>query len=210
MRGLGTGRRWVAGFLVVVAAALALNVVGVLRYPGGPFMDENETNLLWLDIPPANQGYSKVSTQPSDTSAVGRTLYSGWSGITNQWPFEATVESITPLEATPGLVIDQVWLGKPAGLAGSGSGFGPTPNLPDGVRIEDRYATLPAVVASLGSPDAYAPILLVLHGDRPGPVGYRGLQIDYRVGPFTFRVTQHTALALCLGPLPAGVTCPSE
>lgn len=210
MRAFGTRRQLALGILVAVLGVLTLNVLGLLRYPGGPFMDENDTNLLWLDIPPANQGYSKVTTIASDSSAVGLTIYSGWSGLTNKWPFVATVESITPLEATPGLVIDQVWLGKPDGLAGSGSGFGPTPNLPDGVRIEDRYAALPAAVGSVSSPDGYAPILLVLHGDQPGPAGYRGLQIDYRVGPFTFRVTQHTALALCLGPLPAGVSCPSD
>ena len=75
--------------------------------------------------------------------------------------------------------------------------------------IPDLYHALPATIDNEMKLDDALPILLVVHGDQPGQAGFTTLAIDYRVGPFTCRVVQHLGAVLCLGPLPAGLECPS-
>ena len=125
----------------------------------------------------------------------------------NPLPWAAAVEAITPLNVTGSLVIDRILVGTPGSDSAGLIGIGPEPVLPQGRTIEELYSPLPITVAPGTRTDVH-PIMLVVHGDRPGPAGFTGLAIDYRVGLFTFRVVQHMGLALCLGPLPAGLECP--
>lgn len=205
MIGMGSLR---VRILVVVIAAVLLNVVAMVRYPGGPLRPSVRDDPLWLDLTPSGDRWS-VGTQASDQSAVGKPIFIGGEPLTNPWPWPATVEAITPLDVTGGLVIDRILLGGPGSVAAGVIGVWFEPVLPDGGLIDDLYRPLPASIVSGTRLDDAAPILLVVHGDQPGTAGFTGLAIDYRVGPFTFRVVQHMSLNRCLGPLPAGQACPS-
>ena len=193
--------------VVVIVAVILLNVVGMLRYPGGPLRSSVIDDPLWLDLTPAGEGWS-VGSSPSTWSAIGKAIYLGADELTNPLPWAAAVEAITPLNVTGGLVIDRILVGTPESASAGLIGIGPEPVLPEGRTIEELYSPVPVTVGPGTSADVH-PIMLVVHGDRPGAAGFTGLAIDYRVGPFTFRVVQHMGLALCLGPLPAGQECPS-
>lgn len=193
---------------VVIVAAILLNVVGMFRYPGGPLRASVIDDPLWLDLTPPGEGW-RISTQASDWSAVGKTIYIGGDPLTNRWPWAATVEAITPLDVSGALVIDRILVGTPGSAAAGVIGIGSTSVLPNGGSISDFYQSLPGTVDEETNLDDAIPFMLLVHGDRPGPAGFNGLAIDYRVGPFTFRVVQHMRLDLCLGPLPAGEACPS-
>lgn len=205
MIGMGSLR---VRILVVIIAAVLLNVVGMLRYPGGPLRPGVSNDPLWLDLTPPGDHWS-VGTQASEWSAVGKTIYIGGDPLTNPWPWAATVEAITPLDVTGGLVIDQILIGAPGSVSAGVIGVGFESVLPNGSLISDLYHGLPATIDHETKLDDALPILLVVHGDQSGQAGFTGLAIDYRVGPFTFRVVQPMGLALCLAPLPAGQECPS-
>lgn len=194
--------------VVVLVAVVLLNVIGMVRYPGGPLRPTASDDPLWLDLTPAGEGWS-VGSSPSTWSATGKAIYLGADSLVNPLPWAAAVEAITPLNVTGGLVIDRILIGAAGSDSAGLIGIGPEPVLPEGRTIEELYAPVPVMVGTGTSADVH-PIMLVVHGDRPGPAGFTGLAIDYRVGPFTFRVVQHMGLALCLGPLPAGLECPSR
>ena len=77
---------------------------------------------------------------------------------------------------------------------------------PTTARTKLLVAKLIAVPAA-SSPDRATTVFLVLSAAQPGRYGFRGLAIDYRVGPFTFRATQYVALDSCIGPFTAGHEC---
>lgn len=205
MIGMGSLR---VRIVVVIVAALLLNVVGMLRYPGGPLRPRVSDDPLWLDLTAAGNHFT-VGTQASEQSAVGKTIYVGGDPLTNPWLWPATVEAITPLDVTGGLVIDEILIGNPGSVSAGVIAVWYDPVLPNGGAISDLYHALPATIDNETKLDDAVPILLVVHGDQPGQAGFANLAIDYRVGPFTFRVVQHMGLALCIGPLPAGQACPS-
>ena len=194
--------------VVVLVAVVLLNVIGMVRYPGGPLRPGVRDDPLWLDLTPPGNHWG-VGTQASEWSAVGRTIYIGADPLTNPWPWAATVEAITPMDITGGLVVDRILVGLPGSASAGVIGVGFESVLPNGGFISDLYKILPATIERDTTVDDAIPILLVVHGDRPGQAGFTGLAIDYRVGPFTFRVVQHMGLALCLGPLGVGEECPS-
>src|SRR4029077_2731880 len=49
-------RNWVRATALVITSLLALNVLGVLRYPGGPLREASADGILWLDTRPADEG----------------------------------------------------------------------------------------------------------------------------------------------------------
>ena len=204
----GYGRRFVAISAAVLLAALTLNVVGVLRYPGGPLRDATDAP-LWLDLPMGNVSSSRVDLgQAADRDLLGTAVYYGVPNLTNTWPLSATIEAITPLEPKPGLIVEGIYVSRPgsnvSGIVGYDAG------LPAGQTFEETYAGLPAAVDPSGSgPVSAATTLIVVHVDRPGVIGFSGFSVDYRVGPFTFRTVKHAALGICVPPFPAGATCPS-
>lgn len=206
MIGVGTVRMRI---VVVLVAVILLNVIGMVRYPGGPLRPGVSNDPLWLDLTPAGDGWS-VGTEASPWSAVGKTIYIGADPLTNPWPWAATVEAITPMDITGGLVVDRILVGLPGSASAGVIGVGFEPVLPNGAAISDLYGPLPATIEPETSLDGAIPILLVVHGDQPGTAGFTELAIDYRIGPFTFRVVQHMGVALCLGPLSAGTECRSS
>lgn len=205
MIGMGSLR---VRIVVILVAVVLLNVIGMVRYPGGPLRPGVSDDPLWLDLTPSGNGWS-VGTQASEWSAAGRTIYIGPDPLINPWPWAATVEAITPMDITSGLLVDRILVGVPGSASAGVIGVGSDPVLPNGGVISDLYRALPATIERHTTLDGAIPILLMVHGERPGPAGFTGVAIDYRVGPFTFRVVQHMGLRLCLGPLPAGQECPS-
>jgi hypothetical protein len=205
-------RRVVRSAAVVVMALLALNTVGLLRYPGGPLREEGIDAPLWLDIPPSNQGSSAVGFhQPNDWALAGRPLYYGLLTLHNPWPWPATVEAITPIDPSPGLVVEAVYVSRPGSVATETATIWTEPLVPAGQRFDEAFSGLPAAVEpNRSTNEADARTLLVVRADQPGLMGFSALAVDYRVGPLTFHVVEHLALRGCLGPLPSGAECPDE
>ncbi len=197
----------VSGIAVLL---VALNIAGYARYPGGPLREPSATGPLWLDMRPADQGGFTVGNDPTDWARTGVPLYYGELTLHDEWPWPVRVEAIAPVDLTGGLTIQAVHLSRPGTPAGPVTGWGPELLLPPGLTLEQAYVLLPANVEPAGaSHERDAQTLLVVSGSRPGRAGFSSLALDYRVGPFAFRVIQHVALVACLGPLPAGVTCPN-
>jgi len=197
--------------LIRIVAAIALvviglNVAGVLRYPGGPLRDPSADGPLWLDLRPADQGGIEVGSEPSDMSAAGRPIYFGTLALSNPWPYPARIEAITPVDPTAGLVIDHVWLGRPADVGAVAMGLGPEPGVPP-EQFDEVFQPLPFEIEANVGPDRAVIVLIELHADAPGGTGFRSLAVDYRVGPASFHVVQPYMLALCLGPLDPGQEC---
>lgn len=83
----------------LAAAVVALNMVGVLRYPGGPLRDPSDDGPLWLDLRPADRGSSTVgNTQPSDWAIGGRSYDFGLLTVTHPRAGEARVEHPDPAD----------------------------------------------------------------------------------------------------------------
>jgi hypothetical protein len=206
----GVGRRLLAASVVVALILAALNVTGLARYPGGPLREANADGPLWLDIRPSDQGSSSVGNdEPADWAKVGVPLYFGLLMLRNPWPWNATVEAITPVSPTPGLILDAVYVSRPGVSIGDPTVLGPEPSVPGGLTLDEAYSGLPAKVESdTNSPEKSAFTLVKVHSDQPGALGFKALAIDYRIGPFAFRAVQHLALQACLGPLPTGSRCP--
>jgi hypothetical protein len=76
--------------------------------------------------------------------------------------------------------------------------------LPPGQTFEAQFSGLPAPI----DPGAEAQVYLVVHADKPGPLGFYALDVAYRAGPFTFHAIQHMRLNMCLGPMPSGTFRP--
>lgn len=208
---LGWRRIGVIAIVVVVALA-ALNVAGLVRYPGGPLRDRSDDGLFWLDLRPSDQGSSTVGFGPdADWATVGRSIYNGDVTLRNPWPWAATVEAVTPIDPSPGLIVDGFYLSRPGRSSAASDDLDIAAPDVSGIAFNADFSALPAVVPPAGpTPDGDARTLLVLHTDRPGPMTFSALAVDYRIGPATFRAVQFFGLAGCIGPLRAGVTCPSE
>ena len=202
-------KRLLAIALVGLLAVVGLNVAGVLRYPGGPLRDPSDDGPLGLDLRAADQGYSSVANDPTDSVVTGAPLYFGTVTLVDSWPVDATVEAVRPLELTPGLTVERAVLGiVPAGL--SPIGWGDRTLLATEAADETyggALGDLPVVVPSNTSADRGSTLMLVVSAATPGRYGFRGVEIDYRIGPFSFRATQYLALDSCIGPFAPGQSC---
>jgi hypothetical protein len=205
-------RQIVLGLVALVAAVVVLNVVGLLRYPGGPLRDPSDDGPLLLDMRPADQGSDAVgNSQPSDWAIAGQSYDFGVLTIHNPTPFTATVEAVTPLDPTPGLTLVAVYVRRTGSPSTGIVAFGPSGQDPDPATLDRDFVALPATVVPTGDThEQDAEVVVVVRSDRAGAFGFSALALDYRIGPFTFHAIQHLALAGCLGPLPVGVTCPSS
>lgn len=202
-------RTWI-GLAGLAAVLVGLNVVGVLRYPGGPLRDPSDDGALWLDLRPADQGSVLVgNSQPSDWALAGRTYDFGLLTIHNATSYSATIESVTPVDPTEGLSLVSVYVRRAGSPSNGIVGFGPSGMDPDPATLQREFSVLPFAVGPGGeTPEHDTQVLVVVRSDRAGAFGFSALALDYRIGPFTFHAIQHVALAGCLGPLPPGVTCP--
>lgn len=196
----------------LVIAALALNIVGVLRYPGGPLREPSADGPLWLDMRPSDQGSNTVGNSlPSDWAVAGRSYQFGVLTIHNSTSMSATIEAVTPLDPTAGLVVEGVYVRRPDSPATDVVAFGPVGQFPDAATLQRDFVPLPAAIPPSGDTHEHdALFLVVMRSAGPGAFGFSALAVDYRFGPFTFHAIHHLALAGCLGPLPAGAACPAE
>ena len=204
-------RTVVGGLLVALVIALELNVLGVLRYPGGPLREPSADALLWLDIRPADQGAVVAGDAPGYWHQAGVPLQYGMLTLANPSSLSGTIEAVTPVDPTPGLVVDAVYLMKPGSTRGEVLAWGPGGVYPPQSTIDQDYTTLPAQIGPTDEAHLLDPgVILVVRSLEPGPIGWSALAIDYRIGPFTFRVIQHAGLTGCIGPLPTGSQCGAD
>ena len=191
--------------------ALALNVLGFLRYPGGPLRDPSADGPIWLDIRPANEGAIEVGDVSGHWQLLDVPLQYGVLSLGNPSPFTATIDAITPIDATAGLVVDAVYVQRPDGVRGEVAAWGTTGVYPPPAVLATEFAMLPATVEPTGESHERDPVvILIVRSAQPGPIGWSALAVDYRLGPFSLRVIQHFSLTGCLGPMPAGMTCGDE
>jgi hypothetical protein len=162
------------GLAGLAAAVLALNVVGFLRYPGGPLRDPSDDGPLWLDLRPADQGSVTVgNTQPSAWAIAGHAFYFGLLSLHNPTDLDATLEAVTPLDVTPGLAVTGVYVRRPDVPASGTVGFGPAGELPDDQALGRDYVQLPATVPASGDGHAHdLNIIVVLSSSGPGAFGF--------------------------------------
>jgi hypothetical protein len=187
----------IAGAIVIVA--LALNVAGLIRYPGGPLREPSADAILWLDIRPADQGQIiNGGHGPVDTDLVFSGLW-----LSNPWPWAATVEAITPIDVSGELVAGEV-LALRANTEEQLVQYGAVTEERRAI-LDSDYAPLPEVIRP---GESNRNVALVVKSSKPGPVGFEALAIDYRLGPFAFRVVHHTALHACLGMTVEERVCP--
>lgn len=201
-------RRLAAVLLVALGAALALNVVGLMRYPGGPLRGPSADGWFLLDTRPSNQGTSLISAGSRAGLVAGESIYTGIS-LHNASSSSAVVEAFRLLEATPGLRLVDARLARPGAccdLPGLMHGTGPEI---DELRLDTDYQPLPAPL-SANNPVSDGRVALVVTATEPGDYSYQAVAVDYRVGPFSFTVVYHQALAVCLGLLPIGAVCSAD
>lgn len=188
-----------------IAALLVLNVAGIARFPGGPLREWKDGGVLWLDVRPSDWGSSGDFNAPEAEWAQANADYEYTSALaTNDWPWAVEVERITPMTTSGDLAVAETRLIRPDRAEDSVlNAVGPL--TPDQQAIIDAdFAPLPGSVGTGAVGKRFA---ITFHETRPGPAGWDTLAVDYRVGPFSFRVVQHTALRLCVGATVAERTC---
>jgi hypothetical protein len=196
-----TRRRLVLGLALALVVVLALNVVGLLRYPGGPLKEFPDGSLLSLDIPLGGDTRNQVGV----TSAAGLTRYEPvCEGVylRTGLGLPVTIEDMRLVDPTSGItLVDSVMVTPDAATGGViGVAYGPACISIDG------HSSLPETLAAESQPrDGLA--LVVSMATSPGRQSYSGIAIDYRVGPFSFTTVYGPAMAVCVSPLPQGATC---
>ena len=205
-------RRLVAGGLVAaLVLALEWNVLGVLRYPGGPLREASADGMFALDIRPANQGAVIAGDVPGFWHPIDGPLQYGLLTLSNPSGFSATIEAITPVDPTAGLIVDAVYVMKPDAERTEVLAWGTGGVYPPASEMERDYTTLPALIMPTDDTHLHDPsVILIVRSSEPGPIGWSALAVDYRIGPFSFRVIRHAGLTGCLGPLPPGSQCGSD
>lgn len=192
-----------AGALVVALILLVSNMAGAMPYPGGPLRDpENRSGWLWLDIRPANKGSGGVA---GSDLARGELIYTAL-GLHNDSSWAVTVERIELVDVTGALRLVDARLARPGtsgGVAGLVTGDGPEIAA---LRLDSDYVGLPAVLAANNTPGEGRLTIVTTTADV-GHAGYGAVAINYRMGPFSFRVVYDQQLKICAGPLPAGTEC---
>jgi hypothetical protein len=197
----------VAGAVVVMV--VVLNVIGIARYPGGPLREPDADGPLWLDAPPpADQGSSTVGNTPdADWATTDTDMVFTILNLEDSWPWPATIESVTPVNATEGLLVTEARIRRISGEGVSDlSVVGPVGPEQRAI-LDNRYVALPA---EIGAGEAGRNVALVFRTSDPGPATFDALAIDYRVGPFSFRVVHHLGLDACMGATPAERICPED
>jgi hypothetical protein len=193
------------GMVGLLIALVALNVAGLLRYPGGPLRQPSIDAWLWLDIRAADQVMNYVGAGTLAQIPRGELIYAGVS-LSNSSSSAATIERVELLDATPGLRLVDAWLARPGT---TGDLAGPvTESMMDisYLRLDTDYQALPADLRGNNTPGE-GRLTIALIADEPGEYGYRAVAVDYRLGPLSFRVTHGPSLAICLVPMPAGERC---
>ncbi|HEY7023987.1 MAG TPA: hypothetical protein VH371_03370 [Candidatus Limnocylindrales bacterium] len=183
-----------------VVAALALNVIGFVRFPGGPLKEDPEGALLALDLPLGDQARNAVGL----TSEAGVTPYTPvYVGVFLRPAagLSATIEDMRLVGATSGIVLVDSLMARPgkpqSGIGAVAGEIGDALN---------NYESLPGTLAAESS-GASRPAVAVTVATRPGEQSYEGVAVDYRMGPFTFSTIYGPSVTVCVQPLPDGVDC---
>ena len=165
--------------------------------------DPIDTGPLWLDLGPGIQGSDSYGNTPADWARMGAMLFFDGLVLHNGGPWPATVEAVTPVDPSDGLAVQAVCVARPTTVVSSQMGWGPAPLLPEGLTLDQAYASPPAVVELSGrSPAHDVGVLLDVSGSHAGPAGFSALAVDCRVGPFAFRAIEHVAWSPVSGRCP--------
>lgn len=192
---------------MAVVLLVVANVVGVLRYPGGPLSQAG--GLFWLDIRGSNQGYNRVGVSSTPELTAGVPMYIGIFPR-NDWPLAATIEGVGLIDASPGLRVVEARLVRP-GTQHDGSvgiAYGSAESTEE-LGLYRDYDRLPGTLA--GSTSVEDGVMWVeLMADQPGKLSFKSIFVDYRIGPFSFRADMYQGFGACIWPQPTGVVCPSD
>jgi hypothetical protein len=198
-------RRVAAVAAIAVALLVVLNVTGVMRYPGGPLRQAGVDAPLWLDVWPSGWGNSPVgNTADADWATPDTDLIWSNASLANDSPWPATVESIEPLDIPNNLEWGIAVRKQDAPSDDVVSAYGPLDDAGRAV-LARSFARLPV---EIGPGDANRTIAIPFRSSDTGPVGFEALAINYRIGPFKFRVVYRTGLHACLGTTPVERNCP--
>lgn len=198
-------RRWLlAAAGLLIALALVANMVGWLPYPGGPLREAGSVGWLWTDGWPADWGSSSVGTTSATGLRAGDRIAVG-DGLTSIGPWDATVERVTLLGATPGLELVDVLMARAGTTLHERPGLMLAP--PEGWATTDPgLIALPTTLVAHPTPDE-GTIVLELRAMEPGSYEFKDFEVSYRIGPFAFRTRYHLAVQLCIGPFVGDQGC---
>lgn len=202
-------RRWLGAGAVVAIGLLALNVSGLLRYPGGPMREPTANGIGWLDTKPADQQGGFGVGMPEGAGLTTDDIFVTTVFLTNAGPWDASLESVELVDATSGLRLTSARLV----LSGFAASI-PAADMGTPADIERRYpdthlGSFPQTVVARSDPHD-GQVILELQVAAPGEYSYRGVRVGYRLGPFSFQAVYGQGARLCFGPLGANQSCPGD
>jgi hypothetical protein len=175
-------RRALIAVAVVAVTAAALNVAGVLRYPGGPLSEANNPP-LWLDIP-AN----RLGIEESIPIEVGQELYVVVY-LHNRADTAVTLESLEAVDPTAGVQSVGAYRLLPGSEVYALEHWGNWPG------AEPALAPFPVQLRA--SDSGVHQLLLVVRPTIEGDFSFSGARLRYRIGPLTFATTLEPVVTSC-------------
>jgi hypothetical protein len=142
MSRIGRLGRLIIVVVAVVTIALATNVVGLVRYPGGPLREMSADGPLWLDTRPLDEDQGLQGFDGSAGIGFGAPLYTGIL-VQNLSPWPATIERISLVDATPGFALADARLALPgsSGTLAATTRISPSPRTTGRSRRPSRVPT---------------------------------------------------------------------
>lgn len=151
----------------VVVAGLALNVLGMLPWRGPLSTSDARSN-----------GVSATF----DVRAGDRIAYPLF--ISNPSRVGVVLDSIEPIDATPGMHVDAAWLFVDTQRCRTQS-----PNFPSGVPAACRLAIADQTIAGHQYGSAGSRVIVVLQPSEAGTYRASGFDVRYHVGPIRYTTT---------------------
>jgi hypothetical protein len=185
----------IRAFGIVVGAALILNILGVVRIPGGPLAHEG-----WLESPLL--AYDRVNLTAIPATAVdgfraGAPLYMTVD-VRSHGPIDVSLDAVEALGRDESVEVRYLGV-APSWPADDGMSIGSAAEIPD-AWIEHLGRPLAGTIVKPGEADPqYVAILLSLTTEGPGEHDVGPFAVDYRMGPFTFRSIYPVSYVLCAG-----------
>jgi hypothetical protein len=190
------------GFVLVLAVGMLANIAGIWRCPGGPLREAVADAPLWLDIRGSwAVGASLYGVDETAGLDVGTTIYAGVA-IQNVSPWPAMIERAWLEDRSEGIELIGIRLARPGTEGGIPGAVYDDEDLAEVVDYGPIETTLPGFNTA-----ADGRLLVIVRATAPGHQQFRSVSIDYRVGPFSFRVFHRQGVSVCVVPLPSGTRC---
>ena len=178
-----------------LGATVLLNVLGIVRIPGGPLAHEG-----WFESPlRAYEPMSLVAIPArADGLRAGAPLYMTVH-VQSRGPIAVALEEVEALDRDES--IDVGYLGvAPSWPTNDGVSIGSAVEIPAEWSPYLGRPLAGTIVEPSGADPRYVAVLLSLTPTGAGEHSVGPFAVDYRMGPFTFRSIYPVSYVLCTGP----------